>query len=111
MRIGIGALVGVLGGPATYGRELVAALARTGGHDYVVFTDEPEAFRGLDVTAVHVPLPTSYHQATWDHWRLPALVARECVDLYHGTKNVLPWRLPIPAVVTVHDLAVYAFPE
>jgi glycosyltransferase involved in cell wall biosynthesis len=111
VRIGIGALVGVLGGPATYGRELVAALARAGGHDYVVFTDEPEAFRGLDVAAVHVPLPTSYHQATWDHWRLPALVARERVDLYHGTKNVLPWRLAAPAVVTVHDLAVYAFPE
>src|SRR5439155_464462 len=33
------------------------------------------------------------------------------VDLYHGTKNVLPWRLRVPAVVTVHDLAVYATPE
>jgi glycosyltransferase involved in cell wall biosynthesis len=111
VRIGIGALVGVLGGPATYARELTAALARAGGHEYVVFTDRPEAFAGLGVRAVHVPLPTPYHQATWDHWALPALLAAERIDLYHGTKNVLPWRLPVPAVVTVHDLAVYACPE
>src|SRR5262249_50612870 len=26
-------------------------------------------------------------------------------------KGVLPWRLPVPGIVTVHDLAVYACPE
>jgi len=111
MRIGIGALVGVLGGPATYARELVAALARAGGHEYVVFTDRPDAFAGLDVMTVPVPLRSSYHQVTWDHWALPARVAARGVQLYHGTKNVLPWRLAVPAVVTVHDLAVYACPD
>jgi glycosyltransferase involved in cell wall biosynthesis len=111
MRIGIGALVGVLGGPATYARELLAALARAGGHEYVVFTDRPAAFAGLGLPTIHVPLPSPYHQATWDHWRLPGLIAAEQVDLYHGTKNVLPWRLHVPAVVTVHDLAVYACPD
>src|SRR5262245_54219048 len=111
MRIGIGALVGVLGGPATYARELVAALARRGTHRYVVFTDQPAAFVSVGVETVHVPLASSWHQATWDHARLPGLLARAGVALYHGTKNVLPWRLPVPAVVTVHDLAVYARPE
>jgi glycosyltransferase involved in cell wall biosynthesis len=111
VRIGVGALVGILGGPATYARELVAALARAGGHEYVVFTDRPEAFATSNVATVRVPLPTSYHQVTWDHLRLPALIARERIDLYHGAKNVLPWRLPVPAVVTVHDLAVYHCPE
>jgi len=111
MRVGIGALVGVLGGPATYARELIGALARLGGHEYVVFTDRPDAFAGVDAPTVHVPLRTAYHQVMWDHWALPALVAEERVQLYHGTKNVLPWRLPVPGVVTVHDLAVYACPE
>jgi glycosyltransferase involved in cell wall biosynthesis len=111
MRIGIGALLGITGGPATYARELVAALARLGGHEYVVFTDRPAAFAGLDVTTAHVPLPTRYHQVTWDHGRLGRLLAEHRVDLYHGTKAVLPWRLRLPAVVTVHDLAVYAYPE
>jgi glycosyltransferase involved in cell wall biosynthesis len=111
VRIGIGAIVGIQGGPATYARELVRALAAVGGHEYTVFTDRPEAFAGIDVATVLVPLPTPWHQLTWDHLRLPTLVARSGVDLYHGTKNVLPWRLRVPAVVTVHDLAVYACPE
>ncbi|HKA29459.1 MAG TPA: glycosyltransferase family 1 protein [Candidatus Binatia bacterium] len=111
MRIGIGALVGIVGGPATYARELVGALARLGGHNYVVFTDQPERFAAIDVERVHVPLATTYHQVTWDHARLPGMVAAHGVALYHGTKNVLPWRLAVPGVVTVHDLAVYACPE
>jgi len=111
VRIGIGAQVGVIGGPGTYARELVAALAREARHEYVVFTDRPEVFADVAVRAVHVPMPTPYHQVTWDHWRLPGLVVAEGVALYHGTKNLLPWRLPVPAVVTVHDLAVYACPD
>lgn len=111
MRIGIGALVGIVGGPATYARELVAALACLGGHEYVVFTDRPEHFADVDVERVGVPLATTYHQVAWDHVRLPGLLATHGVALYHGTKNVLPWRLALPGVVTVHDLAVYACPE
>src|SRR5439155_1452937 len=111
VRIGIGAQVGILGGPGTYARALAGALAAAGGHEYVVFTDRPEAFAGLGVETVHVPLASPYHQAAWDHWRHPGLVAERRLDLYHGTKNVLPWRLAMPAVVTVHDLAVYAAPE
>ena len=111
MRVGIGALTSILGGPATYARELVRALADAGGHEYVVFTDRPDAFAGLAAEVVHVPLRTPYHQVAWDHVRLPGLLAAARVDVYHGTKNVLPWRLPAAAVVTVHDLAVYACPE
>ncbi|HEV7732186.1 MAG TPA: glycosyltransferase family 1 protein [Candidatus Binatia bacterium] len=111
MRVGIGALVGIVGGPATYARELVTALARRARHRYVVFTDRPELFAALDVECVTVPLRTTYHQVTWDHVRLPGLLGAHRVDLYHGTKNVLPWRLSVPGVVTVHDLAVYACPE
>jgi len=111
VRIGIGAQVGVIGGPGTYARELVAALAREGRHEYVVFTDRPDLFADVAVRTVDVPMPTPYHQVSWDHWRLPGLVVAERVALYHGTKNLLPWRLRVPAVVTVHDLAVYSCPD
>lgn len=111
MRIGIGALAGTIGGPATYARELVSALARRGQDEIVVFTDAPDAFAGMPVRCEHVPLRRAWEQVTWDHVRLPgALRAARC-DVYHGTKAVLPWRLPVPAVLTVHDLAVYACPE
>lgn len=112
MRIGIGALLGITGGPATYARELVRALVALGGEDrYVVFTDVPEAFADLHVERVPVALHGTWGQVAWDHWRLPRLIAGAHLDLYHGTKNVLPWRCAVPAVVTVHDLAVYAMPE
>jgi hypothetical protein len=112
MRIGVGALLGITGGPATYARELVRALARAGGHEYVVFTDRPPDFAGDGVETVHVPLASTYHQVAWDHARLPGLVRRAGVALYHGTKGVLPLvGLRVPGVVTVHDLAVYACPE
>ena len=111
MRIGIGAVLGITGGPATYARELISALVRAAGHEYVVFTDRPDAFAGLDVDTASLPLDRTYQQVTWDHVALPRLIARERIDLYHGTKSILPWRLPVPGVVTVHDLAVYAMPE
>lgn len=111
MRIGIGAQLGIVGGPATYAGELVRALVGLGGHEYVVFTDRPAAFAGVDVETVHVPMPTTYHQIVWDHLALPGLLRRHRVALYHGTKGIRPRACPVPAIVTVHDLAVYAFPE
>jgi len=55
MRIGIGAQLGIVGGPATYAAELARALARLGGHEYVVFTDRPETFGDVGVETVLVP--------------------------------------------------------
>ena len=112
VRVAIGAIVRTLGGPATYATELVAALAarHTPALEYVVITDGPEAFRGIDVAVIRAPLPSPYAQLVWDHVAVPAALVRARVDLYHGTKNTLPiWR-PCPAVVTVHDLAVYRHP-
>ena len=114
MRIGIGAILGVLGGPATYARELIAALVRIdGSNEYIAITDRPDR---LDVHApnlrsVHAPLGGSALQAVWDHTWVPYFVRRLGIDLYHGTKAVLPLWCPCPAVVTVHDLAVYHQPE
>jgi glycosyltransferase involved in cell wall biosynthesis len=113
VRVAIGAVVRTLGGPATYARELVRELLRrrTPELEYVVLTDGPEAFRDDAVETVTVPLPTPYAQVWWDHVAIPAALRRVGADLYHGTKNTLPFRLPCPAVVTVHDLAVYRHPE
>jgi len=113
VRVAIGAVVGTLGGPATYATELVAGLAarRTPGCEYVVITDGPEAFAGVDVEVMRAPLPSAYAQVLWDHIAVPVALRRARADLYHGTKNTLPLWRPCPAVVTVHDLAVYRHPE
>src|SRR5262249_62185687 len=60
---------------------------------------------------VPAPPPARRQRGRGPHPRLPPLRAARHIDLYHGTKNVLPWRLGVPGVVTVHDLAVYACPE
>jgi len=114
MRIGIGAILGVVGGPATYARELIAAVARIDTvNDYVVMTDAPGrlAVHGTNVRTAFAPLRASFLQPAWDHVWVPYLVRRHQLDLYHGTKGTLPLWCPCPQVVTVHDLAVYHQPE
>src|SRR5262245_51198799 len=114
MRIGIGAILGVIGGPATYARELVRALARIDtANEYVVLTDVPDALAvsARHVRAVHAPLAASFLQPFWDHGLIPRLVRRHRIDLYHGTKGMLPLWAACRQVVTIHDLAVYQQPE
>jgi glycosyltransferase involved in cell wall biosynthesis len=114
MRIGIGAILGVLGGPATYARELIRALVRVdGSNEYVVITDAPEslAVSAPNVRCVRAPLRATLLQPAWDHGLVPFFTRRHRVDLYHGTKGMLPLWGTCPEVVTVHDLAVYHQPD
>jgi glycosyltransferase involved in cell wall biosynthesis len=113
MRVAIGAIVRTTGGPATYAIELVRALAerRTPGMEYVVLTDGPEFFDGIDVAIEQVPLRSPWAQPIWDHLQVPRVLERTSADLYHGTKNAVPVGGRCPAVVTIHDLAVYHHPE
>jgi len=110
VKVAVGAVAGTLGGPATYAVELVRALVDECPDDeIVVLTDRPEAFDAFaDVRPL--PLRSPWEQPLWDHVRVPAALAREHFDLYHGTKGVLPRRAKVPAVVTVHDLASYVMP-
>lgn len=113
MRIGIGAILGVLGGPATYARELIRALAATlGEHELVVITDDPSQLDdcGARVRVVHLPLRSPWQQAFWDQ-QIPVVARQAGIDLYHGTKGILPLYGSVPSVVTIHDLAVYRQPE
>jgi glycosyltransferase involved in cell wall biosynthesis len=126
LRVAIGVIAGVTGGPATYGVELVRALARLeqeepapapGGVrlDLVVLTDRPDAFRDAPaVRAIALPLGSSWRQPWWDNVAVPRVLAGLGVGVYHGTKHALPL-LGLPrgtqAVATIHDLAVLREPE
>ncbi len=114
MRIGIGAILGTLGGPATYARELIGALARLDPRtEYIVITDAPDALgvAAPNLLCVKASLPTAFMQPVWDHVLVPHLIRRYGFDLYHGTKGTLPLWGSCREVVTVHDLAVYHQPE
>jgi glycosyltransferase involved in cell wall biosynthesis len=104
MRIGIGAVLGTLGGPATYARELIRALARVDSrNEYVIITDAPHLLGvvAANVRCVAAPFSAPFLQPAWDHVLVPWL----------GTKGMLPLWRSCPEVVTVHDLAVYHQPE
>ncbi|MFP6626756.1 MAG: glycosyltransferase family 1 protein [Deltaproteobacteria bacterium] len=111
VRVALGAVAGTVGGPATYAVELLRALARAFPDDeYTVLSDRPEFFPDA-AARVHLPLRSTWYQPYWDHVALARALAKGNFDLYHGTKGVLPRRLRIPAVVTVHDLAHRVVPE
>ncbi len=117
LRVAIGVVAGTIGGPATYGVQLVGALAALNepGFRLEVLTDRPGAFAASDTLGVHrVALPSPWAQPFWDNVAIPLALRRLDVDLYHGTKHALP--LPgvgrgRAAIVTIHDLAVLAEPE
>ncbi len=115
LRVAIGAVAGVTGGPATYVTELVRALRALDDEDMdlTVLTDCPNAFSDIDVATVEMPLPSPWAQPWWDNVSVPRVLRGGGFDVYHGTKHALPL-LGAPRglrqVVTIHDLAVYAEP-
>ncbi len=80
------------------------------GVDLFVLTDQPDRFRGVAET-VEVPMRGGVDRLRWQHLAVPRAVAQVDCNVYHDTKNALPRRLRVPAVVTVHDLAYYRVPE
>lgn len=112
LRVGIGVLAGVTGGPASYGRQLVAALTALPQPPRVtVFTDRPEAFAASGCETVSVPMRGGLDRLRWQYLALPRALSKHTLDVYHDTKNALPRRLGPPGVVTVHDLAYHTVPD
>lgn len=47
----------------------------------------------------------------WEQLGLPSDLRRAGVEVHHGPHYTMPWRCPVPAVVTVHDLTFVDHPE
>ncbi len=120
MRIGINATV--LGdrdtGVEVWTRGLIRTLSRiNGGNEYVVFAREgvglfgetgpPECMRVHRVRGVG---NSRTARILWEETRLPALSSGFGLDLLHCPAYVAPARMPVPTVVTLHDLFVYTHP-
>ncbi|MBX3463323.1 MAG: glycosyltransferase family 4 protein [Planctomycetes bacterium] len=111
LHIALSVLCGSVGGPATYGQRLAAALGEHADLQVTVLTDRPEAFAGL--AGVHcepLPMRGGTDRLRWQYFALPRALRRLRPAVYHDTKNALPSGLRMPAVVTVHDLAYHTVP-
>jgi len=100
-------------GIGTHIRGLLLGLAAIDRETRYVLLGAPEAGHGLP------ELPPNFE---WMEERAPGYSARElwsvsraarraAADLFHAPHYVLPFRLPCPAVVTIHDLIHLRFPE
>jgi len=52
-----------------------------------------------------------YLPIAYSHLLATAVINRENLDIYHSPANTIPLSYNRPAVVTVHDLAIYRYPE
>jgi alpha-1,3-rhamnosyl/mannosyltransferase len=44
-------------------------------------------------------------------WQIPALLRRCQADVYHSPFYLMPYRVPIPTIITIYDLTPQLFPE
>ena len=120
MRIGLNTLAAarISGGDGLYLRDLVSGLqALPSGHHFRLFcsTDNQALF---PLTAEHWQKDVSrlrwrslVYRALWEQLRLPSLARSASLDLFHAPVNVMPLRLSASAVLTVHDIVPFAWPE
>jgi len=100
-------------GIGRYVTQLVLALRRAG----VAVVAGPElslsrAPHGEARTGLAGSALTAANELLYERVRLPGVVRRAGVDLYHATAARLPGRrLSVPIVVTIHDFAAFEFPS
>ena len=113
MRIAIGAFLGVLGGPRTYAYNLIKNLIKIDKENQYFFISDH--FDGLDkiegLERIKLNRGSAYTQIFWDHMKIPVVLKKYKIDIYHDAKNVLPLLCPCKSLVTIHDLAPFLLPE
>lgn len=112
MKIGIDARMLAHSGIGTYLRQLLSALAaEPGSHRYRIFT-APQLVDQVPKSAAFTVQPATvevYSPAEHGRWRRQ-LEDAGC-DVYHVPHYNLPLGFAPPAVVTVHDLIHWLFPQ
>ena len=100
-------------GIPNYIRRLLGGFAAAGGgHDYFLYSNRP--------IPDDIRLPSNFHFRLvsrpcrrfqlWFQLALPSRLGKDRVDLFHGLFSRLPLALPVPGVITAHDLSGYRMP-
>lgn len=100
-------------GIGTYIRNLVKQLARLDQDTEYVLLARPN-----DAVSLHTlgenfraVVETSGHYSLTEQLKIPLALRRERVELFHAPHYVLPWLVPCPSVVTIHDCIHLMFPQ
>jgi glycosyltransferase involved in cell wall biosynthesis len=115
MRIGIDARE-LSGQPTGVGRYLAALLRqwaldeRAQRHEFVLYAPDTVDL-GLDTRRFATRLVAGSPGTWWEQVRLPRVARADHLDVFFAPAYTAPLRLPIPVVVTIHDLSYTAHPE
>ncbi|MFA6475136.1 MAG: glycosyltransferase family 1 protein [Patescibacteria group bacterium] len=86
-------------------------------NQYVLFYDHRSTsvleFKRKNVQLIQFPLSEykKYLPLAYSHVLVTRIINQAKLDVFHSPANVLPLQYNKPAVVTVHDLAIYQHPE
>jgi glycosyltransferase involved in cell wall biosynthesis len=106
------ALVGSPSGVGFMTLALLRRLAERGRARYLGVAHRPTvADRELTAAGIAVEHQPAPYGVLWQQLRLPRRLRRGDVDLFWSPLMTLPARMPVPAVVTIHDLTPLLFPE
>lgn len=106
------ALVGSPSGVGFMTLALLGRLAARGRARYLGVAHRPTVadseLAAAGIALEHHPAP---YGVLWQQLRLPRRLRRGDVDLFWSPLMTLPARMPLPAVVTIHDLTPLLFPQ
>jgi glycosyltransferase involved in cell wall biosynthesis len=101
-------------GVENYVRKLARALAKLDEKpEIIAYTDRALPDRGVEGLLQQGGIETKVIRAPrgWLQVALPWRLWRDRVDLTHLPSTIVPFLVPCPAVVTVHDLAFRHYPQ
>jgi glycosyltransferase involved in cell wall biosynthesis len=98
------------GGIGTYVRNLITGLSKRPDIDLTVLVREGEA-RDEQLREIPQVLTTSGLYSLHEMFRLGVEIPWQSFSLFHTPHFVLPLRIPVPSVVTIHDLNHLYHPE
>jgi glycosyltransferase involved in cell wall biosynthesis len=114
MRIAIDARLNAYrqGGIPQYTRQLLTALAEMAQDDQIISLQHRDQIRPIAIApnfTRRTVLTPPHHR--YEQWTLPLEVLFARPDVLHCPDFIAPARRPCPAVVTIHDLAFFHYPE
>ena len=82
-------------------------------NQYFLYTNRPIPFElglpdNFKTIILNKPLPRFQ---LWFQIELPLRLKKDRIDIFHGLFSRLPFVLPIPGVITAHDLSAYRMPR
>jgi len=100
-------------GIGTYIRNITRAVSRLDQENRYTLLARPEdldQFEGLGPNFQISPVPAT-DRGLWHNLQIPGLSRLLKASLYHIPLNSVAWRMPLPYVVTIHDMSTLLFPE